>query len=476
MTILFFSLAVVIGISLYINKNTIVNYSLLGIFTLMLIVVAGYEYKHLNIIDCGFFKPDALGILLLFALCVVTVPVIFHGGRYIEVHNVDETPRSRGLFFGSMVILISACCMAYLSNHIAVTWIFVEITTLCAAALIYHHRNIRALEGVWKYVFICAISISFVYIGILFLSLSLKQAGIDDMSFDSLYQNVGKLNPFWLRLSFLFIFTGFTAKLGLVPMYTAGIDAKDKAPAPAGALFASVLMNVGFISIFRTYALIAHTPLKHWADTIIIIAAVLSVFVATVYMTRIKNIKRMFAYSGVEHMGIVMLGLAAGGIGIYAAILHIILHTLIKPSLFLQYNQIYWVYQSKSIYDVGHYFKYNKAGAIVVLLGFISATAMPPSGMFISEFLIFQSLFQSHHIIILLAVLTLLTLIIWGFGSNVFKLLFTPPLIINEKAIPRISPWESLSQYLLLALAIFFAYNPPAIFVSLIQDAVKLIV
>ena len=214
----------------------------------------------------------------------------------------------------------------------------------------------------------------------------MKETGIDDMSFKSLYANADKLDPFWLKLAFLFIFTGFTAKLGLVPMYTAGVDAKDKAPAPAGALLASILMNAGFISIYRVYAIMARTPLQHWANNIMLIAGLLSIFVAAVYMTRIKNIKRMFAYSGIEHMGLVILGLSAGGIGVYAAILHVVLHTLTKPTLFLQYNQVYWVYQSKSIYDVGNYFKYNKAGAVLLFLGFISATAMPPSGLFVSEF------------------------------------------------------------------------------------------
>jgi len=467
--------AFIIGGSLFLNRNTIINYTLLGLFLALLVGFSLFEYNNINIRELGFFKPDALGVLLLISLCIVSIPVIIHGYRYIEKHNVDETPRSRGIFFGAMVILISACSVVYLSSHIAVTWIFIEITTLSASALIYHHRNIRALEGVWKYVFICAISITFVYIGILFLSLSLKEAGLTDMSFESLYANADKLDPFWLKLAFLFIFTGFTAKLGLVPMYTAGIDAKDKAPAPAGALLASILMNAGFVSIYRMYAVMARTPLQHWANTIMIIAALLSIFVATVYMTRIKNIKRMFAYSGIEHMGLVILGLAAGGIGVYAAILHVVLHTMVKPALFLQYNQIYWVYQSKSIYDVGNYFKYNKTGAILIFLGFISATAMPPSGLFVSEFLIFQSLFQAHYILILAAVLILLTMIIWGFGTNIFKLLFTPPLTIDESKIPRISSWESLSQYILLGLAVYIAYDPPVQFVTLLQDAVKLI-
>ena len=470
---IFFIGTLLICIGLFFNKTAAINYALVICYTILLWALGFYEYNHLNTIELEFFKADALGILFIFAMCIISIPAFYHGYRYISTHN--ETPRSRGIFFAAMVMLMSACSMAYLSNHIAVTWIFAEITTLSASALIYHHRNIRALEGVWKYVFICAISITFIYIGILFLSLAMKQAGIEDMSFDSIMEHYKLLNLFWLKLAFLFIFTGFTAKMGLVPMYTAGIDAKDKAPAPAGALFSSVLMNMGFVGIYRFYAVIAHTQIQHWAAVIIIISAVLSVFVATVYMTRIKNIKRMFAYSSIEHMGIVMLGLAVGGIGVYAAILHIILHTFVKPSLFFQFNQIYRVYQSKSIYDVGHYFKYNKAGSIVILLGFISATAMPPSGLFISEFLIFQSLFEAHYIFILIFILILLTMIIWGFGSNIFKLLFTPPLIINESKIPRINPWDSASQYILLALAVYFAYSPPAVFVELIQDAVKLI-
>ncbi len=475
MAIPFFIIALAISTILVFNKNTIVNYSLIVLYTIILQLFTLYEYKHLNISEFELLTPDSLAVLLLGVLSIVAVPILFHGYRYIEKHNVDETPKTRGLFFAAMIMLISSCGMAYLSNHIAVTWIFIELTTLSASVLIYHHRNIKALEGVWKYVFVCAISITFIYIGILFLSLSIKQAGISDLTFDKLYANADKLNPFWLKLSFLFIFTGFTAKLGLVPMYTAGVDAKDKAPAPAGAILSSILMNVGFVGIYRIYALMTRTTLLHWANIIILIAALLSIFVAAVYMTRIKNIKRMFAYSGIEHMGIVMLGLAAGGIGVYAAILHLVLHTFIKPTLLLQFNQIYWVYQSKSIYDIGNYFKYNKAGAVVILLGFVSVTAIPPSGFFISEFLIFKALFDAHYLIILGVVLLLLTTIFWGFGSNVFKILFTPPLIIDEKRIPKISPFESLPQYFLLASAVVLAYYPPTLFVALINDAVKLV-
>jgi hydrogenase-4 component F len=373
------------------------------------------------------------------------------------------------------VTLITSISAAYLANHIAVIWIFAELTTLSASALIYHHRNKLALEGTWKYVFICAISITFVFIGILFLSLSLQHAGSDDLSFSNLMANSEKLNPFWLRLAFLFVFTGFTAKLGLVPMYTAGIDAKDKAPAPAAALLSSVLMNMGFAGIFRFYAVVSHTSLQHWANFIIMIAAILSIFIATVYMTKMMNIKRMFAYSSIEHMGLVMLGLAVGGIGYYAAILHIILHSFVKSSMFFQFTQLYRVFQSKSIYHVGNYFKYNPAGAIVLLVGFISATAMPPSGLFVSEFLIFRAIFEAKYIVVLLLVLLMLTIIIWAFGKNIFKILFSPPVGFDDTRIPVISPWESLTQYVLLGAAFWLGLNPPIIFTELIKDAITIL-
>ncbi len=473
MTGIYLIIAFLIAGLLLVNRKTVFNHILIiafGVLQTGFTFFACYNYRSISL---EYFTFDSLGLLLLMALSLITIPALVHSYLYIKRH--DETPQSRAIYFSSLIFLITSITAAYLANHIAVIWIFTEMTTLSASMLIYHHRNKLALEGTWKYVFICAISITFVFIGILFLSLSLQHAGSSDLSFANLMAYKDQLNPFWLRLAFLFIFTGFTAKLGLVPMYTAGIDAKDKAPAPAGALLASVLMNLGFVGIFRFYVVVAQTSLFQWANLVIFIAAFLSIFVATVYMTKVTNIKRMLAYSGIEHMGIVMLGIAAGGVGYYAAILHIVLHAFVKSSLFFQYNQLYRVFQTKSIEHIGNYFKYNPTGAIVLLLGFISATAMPPSGLFVSEFLIFRALFEGNHIILLVMVLILLTIVIWAFARNILKVLFLPVADFDESNIPHINPWESLSQYVLLFTAIWLGLNPPAKFVQLIQDAVNLL-
>jgi hydrogenase-4 component F len=471
MTGIYLAIAFSISGWLFFNRNRRLNYLLVIAFALLQVVFTVYEYLHINKTELTYFTSDSLGVLLLSTLCLICIPAFYHS--YVYLGMKQDNPRHTAIYFAAMVALLTSISAAYLSNHIAVTWIFVEFTTLSASALIYHRRNSRSLEGTWKYVFVCAISITLVFIGILFLSFSLPNAGTDDLSFANLIKKAPQLNVFWLKLAFIFIFTGFTAKLGLVPMYTAGIDAKDKAPSPAGALLSSVLMNVGFVSIFRSYTVVANSPILQWASHVIIIAALLSIFVAAVYMTKVKNIKRMFAYSSIEHAGIIMLGLAAGGVGYYAAILHIILHSFIKSSLFFQQGQIYRVYQSKSIYDVGNYFKYNLTGSIVMILAFFFATAMPPSGLFISEFLIFRSLFESNYLWILIVVMILLTIIIWAFGKNIFKLVFTPAVDFKEEGIEKINPLESVSQLILLGLVVYLGLNPPQEFVTLIQESIK---
>lgn len=463
--------SLLISLAFYFVRNHLFNVILAWIFCILQGTLAIYEYTHPGVTQLVYFTADALAVIFLGVIGIVSIPVFYHSFVYLSKHPYK--PREMGMYYAATVILIASISAAYLSNHMGITWVFVELTTLSASALIYHRRSKLTLEGSWKYIFICSISITLVFIGVLFATLAVQQQGINDLFYKTLSRNAPLFNVFWMKLAFLFIFTGFTAKAGLVPMYTAGIDAKDKAPYPAGALLASVLMNVGFIGIFRFYEITSHTSIFGWTNKIVLISAILSVFVATVYMLRVKNIKRMMAYSGLEHMGIVMLGIAAGGIGYYAAILHLILHSFAKPALFFQFGQIYRIYGSKSVYDVGNYFKYNINGAVVLLFAYFVITAMPPSGMFVSEFLIFKSLFTSGNLWILMLMLILLTVIIWAFGRNVFKMLFIKPVDFDDTHVEPIPFSESLSQIILLILVVYLGLNPPEELVTLINSAIS---
>ena len=184
MVIIYLLGSVAVVLSLFFIRNKQVVYSLLGLFLAWQIWFTSQAISHFGHSDSVYFTFDSLGILLLITLSIISVPAAIHSYIYIENHY--EPPRSRSIYLASLILLITAISAGYLSNHIAVTWIFTEITTLSASALIYHHRNKLALEGTWKYVFICAISITFIFIGILFLSLSLQHAGSDDLSFSNL--------------------------------------------------------------------------------------------------------------------------------------------------------------------------------------------------------------------------------------------------------------------------------------------------
>lgn len=422
--------------------------------------------------ELGYFTFDPLGILMLTTLCIVAIAAAIHSGRYLDERNPGDA--ERGVYTSSFVLLVTALTLGYLSNHMAMTWVFTEVTTLSSALLIYHHRNKAALEGTWKYVFVCAISVSFVFIGILFMSLSLMHAGSSDLSYSSFAANAAQMDPFWMRLGYIFIVVGYTAKMGLFPMFTAGIDAKDNAPSPAGALLASVLVNLGFTGIFRTWSFVSNTSVMEWGRSFMIAIALVTLFVASVYMVKVHNLKRMLAYSGIEHMALVTLGLTMGKAGCIAALLHLIMHAFVKSGFFLHFSQLYRIYKSKMIDDMGGYFQYNGFGAIVLLLGFVSITAIPPSGLFVSEFLIFKSMFAAGNYVIFAVTAVLLTILIWAFARCIFRVIFLPAAKPPVE-VPHIGAWESMTQLALFILAIYIGLNPPAALMEMIGQAINCI-
>ena len=421
--------------------------------------------------ELQYFTFDSLALILVLVLTAVSYPGMIHSRIYLDENGAER--HSRNVYNASYVLLITAMTLGYAANHIAMTWIFTEITTLSAAMLIYHHRSKLALEATWKYVFVCAISICFVFVGILFLSLALLNDGSSNLSYAELSAHKASLEAFWVKLGFIFIFAGYTAKLGLFPMFTAGIDAKDKAPAPAGALLASALMNLGFCGIFRVYCVISGTPLGAWARAILIASALITLFIATVYMSKTRNMKRMLAYSGIEHMSVVILGLAFGKAGLIAAMLHMVMHTFIKSGLFFHFTQIWRTYSSKMTDDMGDYLRLNPVGALVLLLGFVSITAVPPSGLFFSELLVFKAMISEGSWVIFALSAFLLTVLIWAFARSIFRIIFLPA----AKPLERVkAPWyESMTQLVLFLLAAYIGFTTPAFLMELIQDVASMI-
>ena len=465
---IYFICSFLTGGALAFNRHNRVKTALLAFFIAMQAFFTFYVIRNRGT-GFWYFSADSLAVIFITVLFFISSLSIYHSSAYLKWRHKEA--REENFYYAAMVILVAALTCAYCANHIAITWVFVEITTIAASFLIYYLRTELSLEGTWKYIFVCTISITFVFIGILFLGIAVEQAGLRELTYSELAANAAKFDPFWTKMGFLFIFTGYTAKAGLFPMYTAGIDAKDKSPSPAGALFASGLMNVGFCGIFRTYQVVSLTGSAQWAKSILLISAAVSIFIAAVYMMKVENFKRMLAYSSVEHMGVIMLGLAMGGIGMFAALFHLVCHSFIKAAVFYQTGIVYRVFGSKIVNETGGYMRISLSGSMVLLFGFLCVTAVPPSGLFISEFYIFKSMFLSGYMWLMFIVMVLLTIIIWAFGSKIFKIIFTPVKGFDYESAERPSVIESLSQIAIIIFIMIMGICPPKPVLDIIQAA-----
>lgn len=478
MSIIYLIAAVILGLVQFLMRNKNLSHLVSALSIILQWAFTVYAFSSKGVTEYEYFRFDGLGLVMLAVLSLISTSAFCHTNHYLA--NEEDNSRLRAQYFGAMQFLTMALTMATISVHLAMTWIFVEITTLSASALIFYRRNAGSIEATWKYVFACSISLVFVYVGILFFSIAASEinSGAEmELTVDKLMEHASDLDPFWLKLAFIFILVGYTAKMSLVPMFTAGIDAKDKAPTPAAAMLSSVVMNAGFVGFFRVYGVVAHTDVKPWADKVILVTGLVSLFVAAVYLVRVKNVKRLFAYSSVEHMGVVMLGIAVGGLGIYAGILHLVLHSMVKSSIFMHIGQLYRVFGSKYIDCMGKYLNASGIGGTYMIIAMLCITAMPPSGLFVTEFMVFKSMIDCKMWIVMALSMILLTIIVWAISRDMFSILFShAPSEYSKKPQKVNAPWfETAFQYGLLIISIWMGLMTPECVVELIEDAVNLI-
>ncbi|MDP4209827.1 MAG: proton-conducting transporter membrane subunit [Bacteroidota bacterium] len=470
MILYYFIASILIIAGALLSRNKTLTALLAGGFIAGQAVFTAYMLDNRNLTELGYFTFDSTAIILMILLSVLSIATFYHGLVYLK----DEQTENFNIYHAGFIALIASITGVYLANNIMVTWIFLEATTLSVAALIYHHRTIRTLEATWKYVFICSTGIALAYVGILLLGISIKGVPGADLSYQSLTHTVVHTDPVYLKLAFIFLLIGFSAKMEVFPLYTIGIDANYVAPAPVSAFISTALVNAGFCAIFRVFKIFTNSAVASWTNGVLIITGLISLLIVAGYMQRVKNFKRLFAYSTVENMGLVLLAIGMGGIGYYAAFLHIVLHSLTKSSLFYQMGQAHKILQTYKIFKTGSYLKLYPVGALVLLLGLIVITAIPPSGMFVSEVLIFKSMFAGNNWWIFIVTALLLCFVIYGMSTKVLLMIFTP----LEKEIQhpvKVNPFQSMSQYILLGVVIWFCFSQPAFLVELLTDAAKIV-
>ena len=367
------------------------------------------------------------------------------------------------------MLLTTAITGVYFARNIAVTWIFLEATTLCAAGIVYHRRTAQALEATWKYIFVCSVGIATAYLGILLLAAATK---CETLSYEAVAEAASSGNPLYLKTAFLLILSGYSCKLELFPLYTVGIDANFAAPAPASALISTGLVNAGFLALLRVYKLLAETEVFPWVKSVLLLVGVLSLVVGALFLRRTNNYKRFLSYSTVENMGIAAIGLGIGGIGVWAALFHVFCHTLVKSSLFLQMAVVRQVYGSYRINRIGDYIRINPTGAVGLLVGMAVLLAFPPSPFFVSEVMLFRETIAGGRWWVAGTVLLLLCIVIYSVCYRIVKLCYQP----NQDSLHPAPARNALSwaAFSLLAAAMVGGIWQPALLQQLIDQIVSL--
>ncbi len=468
--LLFFILSVSLGVVTLFSRSRAFTRTAALAFGVILTGLTVHSWFNVGKTEITFFTYDATGVLLLSVLALLTFPTIGHGFIYTS----RDILKRYNIYHAGLIALMTFMAGAYLANTMTVLWIFVEATTLAVAVLIYHDRNEVALEATWKYVFICSTGIALAYLGILFLGLIYGKSGAPNLSFPALRELAATANPLYLKVAFLFVMTGFSTKMGLFPMHTVTIDAHSVAPPPVSALISTTLMNVGFLAIFRIYNLFSATSVLPFMNHVLVLAGMLSLLVAAGYMLKARHLKRMLAYSSLENMGLVAIALGVGGWGYYAALLLVVLHSLAKSSLFYQMGQLSRILHTFRLDESGRYMKLYPAGAMVLLLGMVCILAIPPSGIFISELMIFRAMVFNGQWFVLAAAIILLCFIIYAMSTRIMHVSFSSPRDTVGMQLPdRVNPAETISQFLLLSLVVLTCFWQPPFLADLINMGIQ---
>lgn len=457
---------IIIGLIFYFRKPLFTKI-LSALYLINLIYFAVNAFAAKNTTELGYFTFDATALIMLGLLVIIAIPAYYHSFVYLKYQSNRGVP----LYIGGLTALLTSLVGVYLSNNLIILWIFMEATTLTVSVLIYHHRSTHALEATWKYVFVSSVGIALAYMGILFMGAVVSPSEHFTLNFYSLKEFAMNANPAYLRVAFLFMLVGFSVKMELFPMHTVGIDANTIAPPPVAAVMSTLMVNSGFVAIYRLLVILDGTEVGVWASHVLILAGILSVIIAATYLLKSNNLKRLLAYSTLENMGLVAIALGIGGIARYAAFIHIIAHTFIKASLFFQARQVFAVFHTYEISKMGGFLKLYSAGAIVLLLGTVGIVAFPPSGLFVSELYIFKAiLMQGHWVLFTILVLALL-FCIYAIVQKILSILYSKEDSRVAGDIP--SAVLSISQFLLIALSFCIFFWQSGFLVNLINEAIK---
>jgi hydrogenase-4 component F len=416
----------------------------------------------------GWLLLDALGKVILGFLSVLFFLCSLYAPGYLALRS----SRPNRVFCTTLLVVLAMMTLVTLSHHLGLMWVAMEATTLACGPLLYFNHNPRSLEATWKYLLIGSVGIALALFGSFFLAYSSLKSGLPStLLFDQLIQDADKLDPAWLHAAFALLFIGYGTKMGLAPMHTWKPDAYGEAPGMVGTLLAGGVTSCAFLAILRVYQICRAGAEAEFAREIMIFMGLVSMAVAAVFMVRQRDFKRMLAYSSVEHMGILVLGIGIGGLALYGALLHLINNGLTKGVLFLSAGNIHRAYGSKLTDNVRGAIQRVPLSGALFLAGFLAITGSPPFGPFVSEFTIVNAAISSGQFVAAALFLLLLGMVFIGMGVTVLGVVQGAP----PAQIPVNGFRDNLSTggpiVLFMALVLLLGLYVPPQLESLLRDA-----
>ncbi|WP_108649453.1 hydrogenase 4 subunit F [Dongshaea marina] len=398
--------------------------SIVVVFVLSMMLALSV-FKHGALYSPGkWLMLDSLSALFMAVLSIVALMTGIHSLGYIghEHKHGEMSSRQVSLFYGLFNLFLTTMLVSVVSNNLILMWVAIEATTISSVFLVGLYCQRSSLEGAWKYIMLCSIGVAFGLFGTV-LTYANAAAVFNDPSQALLWSVVRDhaklLDPALMQIAFVFIVIGFGTKVGLFPMHTWLPDAHSEAPSPVSALLSAGLLNCALLVILRHFIIDSEVLGSEFTRNILLGFGLLSVAVAAFFILVQRDVKRLLAYSSVENMGLITFAVALGPLGIFAAMLHVINHSLGKTLMFCGAGNVMLKYGTRDISIIKGVVRVAPWTGIMFGAGALALGGVPPFNLFISEFLIVCSGIFTHHPVLTIVLLLVLTVVLAGLARLV---------------------------------------------------------
>ncbi|MEQ1756612.1 MAG: hydrogenase 4 subunit F [Micropepsaceae bacterium] len=399
--------------------------SLLNVFASALTFLSALQLLILRPESGQYILVDDLNIVFIVLNTLVAFTTSWFSASYIahELETGRLTPAYLRFYHGMYQFLMFAMNLALVANNIGLMWVAIEMATLTTVLLVGIYRTHEAIEAAWKYFILGSVGIALALFGTILVYMAARPAvgeGIDGMLWTVLIAKASGFDPALLNVAFVFLLLGYGTKVGLAPLHAWLPDAHAEGPTPISAVLSGLLLNVALYAVLRFKLLLAANGQAISPGPLMAMMGLISVIFASFMLYRRRDVKRMFAYSSIEHMGIITFAFGMGGpLANFAGLLHMTMHSLTKSAIFFAVGHVSQIKGTQKIAEISGLTETHPLLGWGLVIGVAAIIGLPPSGIFMSEFLIVSSTFARDPLLAGLLVFGLLI----GFGALMLRLI-----------------------------------------------------